>query len=497
MWIVSLFKQKKTLLILFSALIGVFLRFYNLAYFSHMTADESVYTQAVFAMTKGYLPYRDFFVAHPLVYFLIEYPFIGICPSLLMVRSISVLLGFGTMLLVFYIAKNLYSENVTVLATVLFALSSYAIYYNKLATAESAVLFFTTLFLYFFFKYYKGGCEKYLFLCGLFAGVAFITKYSAAFVIVALMLLIALKGLKKLVVFVVFASIVPLVFVSSLFLFGIHGYWYVQTVSFQFIRFSLSLSFKMNELGVYLLWILPLFLMAVPIMFRRKAEEDAVFTVLYVVPFLIMCFGGVLFTHYFLMLTPMLCILAARGLDQYFIKPKWSMKKRVGVLLVLTVFVVHFCFSSSIFLGSVQSEFGVRAKMEVADYIRSITGDDDRIWTTDADIAFFARRLIVAPNSTMWKFQGFYEDVWGFMGTSYVGQFAGYSGGLITLEEIRQALESEKPKVVVIMENKLADRLIWDGISNPAYEEGGLAGYVLSHYDLARDLYDIDIYVLC
>jgi len=46
--------------------------------------------------------------------------------------------------------------------------------------------------------------------------------------------------------------------------------------------------------------------------------------------------------------------------------------------------------------------------MEIADYIMSITKDDDKIWTTEADITF-----------------------------SYIWDFFGYSGGLITLNEIR------------------------------------------------------------
>ncbi len=488
--------QKIILLsLLFVLTIGMALRFYNLAYFHHMAADESVYVQAVFAMIRGYLPYRDVFIAHPLVYFLIEYPFIRLYPSLLMARSISVFLSLGTILLIFYIAKNLYSENVAILATALFALSSYAIYCNKLAIVENAVLFFITLSLYFFFKHYKSDCKKHLFLSGLFAGVAFISKYSATFVIIVLMLLIAVKSVKKLSFFVAFASIAPLVFISSLFLFGVYPYWYVQTVSLQLIRFSLPLSFKMFELGVYHALTLPLVIMAIPVMIHRKVREDAVLTALYVMPFLIMCFGKVLFTHYFLMLTPMLCILAARGLDQYFIRPEGFRKINAKLLVVLAIFIVHLCFSSSIFVGSAQSEFAVRLKMEVADYIRSITREDDKIWTTEADIAFFAQRLIVAPNSTMWKYQGFYEDVWGYMGTSYVGQFAGYSGGLISLMEIRQALESEKPKVVVIMQHKLADMLIWNGINNPAYKEDGLADYISTHYRLERSLYDIHVYV--
>jgi len=488
---------KKTFLILSALTVGMFLRFYNLLYFHHMTADESVCTQAVFALTKGYLPYRDVFIAHPLAYFLIEYPFIRLFPSILMARSVSVLLSLGTMLLIFYITKDLYSENVAMLATALFAFSSYAIYYNKLAIVENAILFFTTLLLYFFFKYYRSDCERYLFLSGLIAGVAFISKYTAVFAIVVLMFLIAMKGLKKLAFFVAFASIAPLVFISSLFLFGVHYYWYIQTVSLQLIRFSLPLALKMSELGVYLAWTSPLLIMAIPVMIHRRAKEDTILTALYVIPFLVMCFGKVLFTHYFLMLTPMLCTLAARGLDQYFIRPKGLEFRKINakVLVVLAILLVHFFFYSSIFLGSAQSEFAVHAKMEVADYIRSITEENDKIWTTEADIAFFAQRLIVAPNSTIWKYQGFYEDVWGYMGTSYVGQFAGYSGGLISLEEIRQALECEKPKVVVVMEYKVADMIIWNGINNPAYKEEGLADYILTHYYLEREIYDIQIYV--
>lgn len=488
--------QKKALLILISTLIaGMSLRFYNLPYFHFMTADESVYTQAVFAMTKGYWPYRDVFIAHPLLYFLIQYPFMYISPSLLMARSVSVLLGLGTMLLIFYIAKNLYSENLAILATALFTFSPYAIYHNKSVLVENAALFFTTLLLYFFFKYYRSNREKYLLLSGLFAGVAFISKYTAVFVIIALMLLIAMKDLKKLALFVAFASAAPLMSILSLFLFGVYPYWYVQTVGLQLVRFSFPLPLKMFELGVYFAWTLPLVIMAAPVMVHRRVGEDTTLTVLYVLPFLVMCLGKVLASHYFLMLTPMLCILAARGLDQYFIRPKGFRKINARALVVLAIFIVHFCFSSGMFLGSVQSKFAVRAKMEVADYIRSITREDDKIWTTEADIAFFARRLIVAPNSTMWKYQGFYEDVWGYMGTSYVGEFAGYSGGLITVTDIRQALEREKPKVVVIVENKLADMLIWNGVDSPTYKEEGLADYILTHYHLERSLYDIQIYV--
>jgi hypothetical protein len=200
------------------------------------------------------------------------------------------------------------------------------------------------------------------------------------------------------------------------------------------------------------------------------------------------------------MLTPILCILTARGLDQYFFKSKGRRKTIARALVILVIFLVHFYFLSSAFMGSTQSEFGVRAKMEVAEYIRDITEEGDKIWTTEADIAFFAQRLTVTPD-TIWKFPGFYEDNWGYLYMpysgiyAYVGPYAGYPGGVVTLDDIHQALESQKPKVVVIMKYKFADKLIWNGIDSPVYRREGLADYILAHYNLSCSLYDIEIYV--
>lgn len=487
-------KQKAPLNFLIILVIGMFFRLYNLLFFNHMTADECVYTQAVFAMTRGYVPYKDIFIAHPLIYFYIEYPFTYLYPSLLSARLVSVLLSLGAMLLTFYIAENLYSRRVAMLAMALFAFSPYTIYYNKLAIVENAVLFFVTLSLYFFFKYYKFSGEKNLFLCGFFSGIAFISKYSALLMIIALAFLMALKGFKRLMVFTGSASIMPSVFLLLLVLSDVHKYWFAQTVVFQIIRFGFPLHMKLLEIGVFFALSLPLFMAAVPLVTFKKSREDYMLILLYAVPFTFIVLSKVLINHYFLMLSPVLCIIAARSLHQY-INSKKDRKVNMKTVMILSVFVIHFLISSSLFMGSPGSELAVRAKMEAADYIRSITADNDKIWTTEADIAFFAKRLIVPPNSTIWKYQGFYEDVWGFFGTSYVGGFAGYSDGLITLAEIRQALDAERPKIIVIVRNKIADNLIWNGINSPNYREDGLAEYILTNYRLSFDRHGIEIYV--
>ncbi|MEM2517698.1 MAG: glycosyltransferase family 39 protein [Candidatus Bathyarchaeia archaeon] len=487
-------KHKASLSFLAILAAGMFFRLYNLLFFHPMTADECVYTQAVFAMTRGYIPYKDIFIAHPLVYFYIEYPFMYLHPSLLSVRLVSVLLSLGVMLLTFRIADSLYSQKVALLAMAFFAFSPYTIYYNKLAIVENAVLFFVTLSLYFFLMYYKFGGKWNLFFCGFFSGIAFISKYSALVVIIVIVFLVALRDLKILGVFIGSASLMPSLFLLSLILSDVHHYWFTQTVVFQMIRFGFPLHMRLFELGFFFTLSSPLFVAAAPIITFKKSREDFMLMLLYVVPFFLILLGKVLINHYFLMLSPILCIIAARSLHQYVDSKSRKLNRMIAAILL--VFIIHFLISSTFFMGSSSSELAVRAKMEVADRIRKITADNDKIWTTEADIAFFAKRLIVAPNSTIWKYQGFYEDVWGFFGTSYIGGFTGYSGGLITLSEIRQALDVEKPKVIVILRNKVADNLIWNGINSPNYHENGLAEYILANYRLNFTHHDIDVYII-
>jgi len=490
------FQGKDFLLLLAALMLGVFVRFYNLSYFHFMTADESVYTQAVYAITKGYVPYRDVFVAHPPVHFLVQYPFMLISSSLLMVRFLSVLLGLGSIILLLYAARALYSERVARLATIMFALAPYAIFFNKLALVENTLLFFATLAFCLFFKYYRNGDRKWLMLSGFFVGVAIMSKYTMLFVVIVLIAFIAVrKEFKNLILFAACACIIPLVLLLTILLSNTFNNFYVQTVSLQLIRFSLPLSTRMWEIALYSVWISPLALLAFPALPLGRKKEDLLLTFLCIVPLLIMFSGKTFFAHYPLMLTPIICILAARGLDLSLSLSKSSIKKKVPILFLVGFLVFHFFLASTAFSGLPTIEFDVRRKLEVANYVRSITNENDKIWTTEADIGFFAQRMIVIPDSEFWKFQGFYEDVWGYFGVEYVGQYIGYPRGLIAIADIRKAIEEEKPKVVVIMEFKIADYFIWNGISNPNYKEIGLADYIPTHYHLEAEISDIRIYV--
>lgn len=385
----SAVSQNKTQFVLLIAIVfGVFLRCYNLSYFHFMTADECVYTQAVYAITKGYVPYRDVFIAHPPMHFLIEYFFMLINVSLPMVRFVSVLLSLGTILTLFFATRALFSSKVAKIATILFALAPYAIFFNKLAIVENTLLFFTTLTLFLFFKYYKDSDRKYLLLSAFFAGIAAISKYTMLFLVVVLMAFVIFrKEFKNLVLFIACAGIAPSILLLMLLFSGTYNIFYIQTIGLQLIRFNLPLSLKVWELTLYVIWTGPLLILALITMIRKREKEDVLLVFLNIVPFLIMFSGKTFFAHYPLMLAPALSILAARSLESFSL-PKRSTRKELYVILMMTIFLSHFLIFSFLFLIP-SMEFDVRKKMEAAAYIRGITNETDKIWTTEADIAFF------------------------------------------------------------------------------------------------------------
>lgn len=79
-------------------LIAAALRIYNLVYFHDLDSDEAVYAQATFALSRGLLPYKEVFLAHPPVYYYLAYPFVLSSPSVYSFRLFNVILSLCTLI---------------------------------------------------------------------------------------------------------------------------------------------------------------------------------------------------------------------------------------------------------------------------------------------------------------------------------------------------------------------------------------------------------------
>jgi 4-amino-4-deoxy-L-arabinose transferase-like glycosyltransferase len=508
-------KNKSILVLFFELGIGAFLRFVNLLYFHALDSDEAIYTQVVFAMTKGYIPYKDIVFVHPPVYVYMEYPVMWLSPSLLALRTFNVLLGIATIFLIFYITMLIFSKKTALIASGIYALYPLAVYGNKLALIDNGLTFFLTLMMLFFLKFTKEKKLIYLFLSGMFAGISFMTKYTALLVIGALVLFSLFtffrRKIRHLLIYIMSTLIFPLIIFFLLILTNIWPSFYIQTIQWHTIRFSMPAYEKFWFFLQILLALSPLILSAMLTAPRNISDKFWQLMMAWVfIPLATLPFSKVVFLQYGFSLIPPICILAARGLDHnifnnfsftksvsknLYLKSIW--KKTVplsDITLALIYIIMIFLFSPGFsygirwfLLNSVGDEstaMAIQGQMSLGNYIQNLTTPNDKIWTSDASFAFFAKRMILAPNSEYWKFQGFFQDVWGYAWTreDYRGPIPGYPEGLVTLDNIREAWEIEKPKVILFLKTSLVDQFIWDGISNPYTTQEGLAIYVRSHY---------------
>jgi len=524
--------KKRYILVLSAGLgIGVLLRFLNLLYFHTLEIDEAIYAQVIFAMTKGYIPYKDVVFVHPPVYLYIEYFVMLVNPNLLALRSFNVLLGIATICLIFYIGTLAFSKKTAFIASGIYALYPLAIYSNKIALVDNGLTFFTTLMMLLFVKYLKGKKVKYLVLSGMFAGISFMTKYSALLVIGALVLFSMFTFFRgkiiDLLIYIISTLIFPLAMFFLLLLTNIWPFFFVQTIQWQIIRFGM---FADEKLWFFIQIVLSLSPLIVPVLFTTtrniRDKNWQLIMAWFFVPLATFPFSKVVFLQYGFSLVPPLSILAARGVDRYIpndfsftrsmrkiLQLRLIMKKIVPLttitLVIISIFVI-FLFSTPFahnirwvlfegVIGSKSSAMLMQNQMNLGDYVKNLTTPNDKIWTSDASIAFFAERIIVEPNSEYWKLQGFFQDVWGYGWTKddYRGPIKGYPTGLISIHDIQSAWEEEKPKVIVIIRTSLVDYFIWHGIDNPYHFEQGLANYIESHYHLENtfDMQNIEVWV--
>ncbi len=472
---------------------GALIRLYSLSLFFSLLADEGIYLQAVFSITRNCAPYKDLFLAHPPLYYFILYPFVLFEPTVWIARFANLLLGIVTIVLTYYLAMEVtQSKKEATLAALVFAFLPYSIYANSLILVDNGLAAFMTATALFFFKYIKRGLRWPIVVAGLIGGLAFCTKLSAPLMLIVFAVYLLVKRpLKDFLAFVTALVIPPTAMMGILYGIGVFDYFYHEVFMLQVIRFFIPLNLRVTHVAIFVGMAFPLILLVYLGVRGRVNVESLLLLTLFAFPFFVMLIGKTFFFHYPLFGVPPLCVLAAKELHDTIEARKVCRCLAIALMFIIGVIVAFQVASYFMLTSPAQVGF----KMEVASYIASITCESDKIWTTEPDLAFYAKRLIVTPESKYWKFQGFYEDVWGYFGDIHVGKYSGYDGGILRMDEIRMSLEREKPKVVAIMRYKVADRLVWDGISLSNYEEDGIADYVREHYVYDRIINDVEIWV--
>ncbi len=490
--------------------LAVILRMYNIENFRVLVSDEAIYAQSSYAISKGYVPYKDVFLAHPPLYFLIASFWMSLVgATLFFARFLNVLFGVGTIATIYFMCRKIFSTKVAVIASLFYAVLPLAVFFGRNFIIDNALGLFSTLTVFAFLMYNKYGSLKYLLLSGLLAGLSLITKFTAfQFIFFIFAALLSEKRFRNLGWFV--SAILPVPVLTGLLLLanGILPAFIQESVYLQFLNLVLAqtLMEKANIVGSYLFWILPFFALALFTMVSPKSKEAKLITVWYLIPFALILLGNVVFFQYFIILNAPLCVLAALTVSGFEIplssEQLVKLRKKLSLNKILLVFIMLFFVSASLYftagevLGNEENRIAQEAKIQSADYIKSITDPSDKIWVTDASIAFFAQRIIVPPDSEYYKYQGFFSGSFAYSEDGkYRGPFSSGAPTLLSLSQILSAWQTNKPKAIIIISTSFVDSLILNGIENPDYSEPGLMPYLTTHYNLTKTFDPIGINV--
>ena len=123
---------------------------------------------------------------------------INLVNAIVIGRLISILFALLTIILVYYIGKEIYDERLGLIASLFMSINPNYFYYSTLVKEDSMVVFFITFAIYYFIKYIK--YEKiYLFYISMFiGGLATSTKYPAGLTIIPFTIFFIFKNYKNL-----------------------------------------------------------------------------------------------------------------------------------------------------------------------------------------------------------------------------------------------------------------------------------------------------------
>lgn len=426
--------KKEKLVLPLIILLAAALRLTNLLDFHSLDSDEAVYSQMVFALTKGLIPYKDIYLPHPPVYFFISYPIMLADPSLYLIRAFNVALSLGTLYMIFKICESAYSRLVAMVSSLIYAIYPFAIYTSKLVLVDNGLSFFISISIFFLTKYMSKNDIKYITFAGFFAGVSCMTKYTGIFVSIAIVIfiLIRVRRIKPLLFFIAGFLIIPVGILIWLLSSNMWQIFYTQTVYWQVIRTAQPLSEKILSLTASFGVISLLMLFATPMIIAGVGNaNDELMMLLFFIPLISILTSKLIFIQYFIVLLIPLCILVARTIDHYqlyihgrtYLKHSW---KRIVTVLIIAIIIenILYIYTSPIYAYNYQiitSSFVndqekalLEKQIAAGNYIKEQTDPKDKIWTSDAALAFFSQRVMVTTDSKYWKYQGFFADIWGY-----------------------------------------------------------------------------------
>jgi 4-amino-4-deoxy-L-arabinose transferase-like glycosyltransferase len=164
------------------------LRLWNIGE-SGFNSDEAVYSgqAASLAGVEEFNQHFSLFRAHPLLLqFFVSIAFTLFGVSDIVARSIPVVFGVSTILVTYFVAKNLFNINTAIVSTLILSILPYHITMTRQVFVDIPLSFFYLLTLLFLIKYIKTNRSTWMYAIGISSGLCFISKETGLFSLVSI-----------------------------------------------------------------------------------------------------------------------------------------------------------------------------------------------------------------------------------------------------------------------------------------------------------------------
>ncbi len=483
-------------------------------------SDESTYVYAAYALTRGLIPYREVFMAHPpLMYYAYSFFMQFAGPNFVIMRLFNVVVYLGTIILTFLMSKMILVDHERSSAYALVCAAIYAFYPSFLmitsttALLENLLTFFTLSTVITYILYRQTGRGVFIFLCGTLIGLSVMTTFRAVLLALSLVLFNVFRNVWRRnyktsvlnICSILSGALVPLFAVAGLlFIQQALSQFYLQTVYIHTVLYAQDLSRRLQNLTWYASTMLPLLVTgALGALYSiRTAKKTGVS--LGVLPTIILGLvsGGLLLAfrnlsmHYFYFLSPYVAFLSVMCLLQIvsLLSADGSVKvksdQKFALLTVFLTLLIVLGFQTASYAADLTVPYFRQTPYNELDfyigrYIANVTSPTDKIWASEQAIGFFADRLIVAPYNSSWPFRGFFSSVLGYHFKVDKGNdMKDLEQGFISVEQLIQAWDREQVKAIVFIHGQgwvpYPDELIWNGYRNHT----GAAEYIRNSYEI-------------
>lgn len=323
--------------------------------------DEGAYGYAAQVLLDGGVPYRDSFDHKPpLVYFIYAVIVKIAGPTLTGVRLFTLGWGLLAVLAVGGAGWLLWGRGAGLAAAFLYALfSGGPLIYGTSANTETFMVLPLLLALLCFICQQRdlrpnGAAVPWLFLAGLFSGLAVMLKQTAVFNMLVFLpfLLRGRRGLaRRLLQLAAGAAVVPLLLAAY---FAVRGAWsdffyctvlvnkkYLATVPGGFwtrLSEGLAITFNIALLENAWLWIFSL--LALGLIMRRDRRRENILVVLWgFASLLAVTLSGLFLGHYYIQVIPALCLLSAYGIVEF--KQRADLYKKAALIFLCHIPLIY------------------------------------------------------------------------------------------------------------------------------------------------------------